>query len=138
MSGGASFGGAATPISAAMPVSLSLAERRICRARRTCWKRRARATGSVMANWWIRSFATGSGTSTTICIWAHAAIDAGVPLAGYFAWSLMDNFEWAEGYNKRFGIVHVDYETQRRTVKDSALFFSAAIGRNSNRPRPAR
>ena len=60
----------------------------------------------------------------------HTAIGEGVPLAGYFAWSLMDNFEWAEGYNKRFGIVHVDYETQRRTPKDSAQFFSAAIGRN--------
>ncbi len=53
-----------------------------------------------------------------------------MPLAGYFAWSLMDNFEWAEGYNKRFGIVHVDYASQRRTPKDSARFFSAAIGRN--------
>jgi beta-glucosidase len=60
----------------------------------------------------------------------HAAIEAGAPLAGYFAWSLMDNFEWAEGYNKRFGIVHVDYATQRRTPKDSARFFSAAIARN--------
>jgi beta-glucosidase len=60
----------------------------------------------------------------------HAAIGEGVPLAGYFAWSLMDNFEWAEGYNKRFGIVHVDYATQRRTPKDSARFFSAAIERN--------
>ncbi len=61
---------------------------------------------------------------------AHAAIGAGVPLAGYFAWSLMDNFEWAEGYNKRFGIVHVDYDTQRRTSKDSAKVFSAVIGQN--------
>jgi beta-glucosidase len=61
---------------------------------------------------------------------AHAAISAGVPLAGYFAWSLMDNFEWAEGYNKRFGIVHVDYDTQRRTLKDSAKVFSAAIEHN--------
>lgn len=45
------------------------------------------------------------------------AIDQGVNIAGYFAWSLMDNFEWAEGYLKRFGIVYVDYETQQRTVK---------------------
>ena len=60
----------------------------------------------------------------------HAAIGEGVPLAGYFAWSLMDNFEWAYGYDKRFGIVHVDYATQRRTPKDSARFFSAAIERN--------
>jgi beta-glucosidase len=61
---------------------------------------------------------------------SHAAIAEGAPLAGYFAWSLMDNFEWAEGYNKRFGIVHVDYATQRRTLKDSALFFRSVIARN--------
>jgi beta-glucosidase len=61
---------------------------------------------------------------------AHAAIAEGAPLAGYFAWSLMDNFEWAEGYNKRFGIVRVDYSTQRRTLKDSALFYRSAIARN--------
>jgi beta-glucosidase len=48
------------------------------------------------------------------------AIDAGVPLRGYFYWSLMDNFEWAWGYAKRFGIVRVDYETQRRTVRSPA------------------
>jgi beta-glucosidase len=55
------------------------------------------------------------------------AIASGVPLRGYFVWSLMDNFEWAHGYSKRFGIVHVDYGTQRRTPKDSALFYSAVI-----------
>ena len=47
----------------------------------------------------------------------------GVPAAGYFAWSLMDNFEWAYGYDKRFGIVHVDYDTQERTLKDSARWY---------------
>jgi beta-glucosidase len=47
----------------------------------------------------------------------------GLPLKGYFAWSLMDNFEWAWGYTRRFGIVHVDYITQKRTPKDSAYFF---------------
>jgi beta-glucosidase len=53
---------------------------------------------------------------------AHRAIAAGVPLHGYFVWSLMDNFEWAHGYAQRFGIVWVDYPTQRRILKDSARF----------------
>jgi len=51
------------------------------------------------------------------------AMDQGVPMAGYMVWSLMDNFEWSSGYAKRFGIVHVDYATQRRTLKDSALWY---------------
>ncbi len=51
------------------------------------------------------------------------AMDQGVPVAGYMVWSLMDNFEWASGYEKRFGIVHIDYETQKRTLKDSALWY---------------
>ena len=51
------------------------------------------------------------------------AINRGVDIRGYFAWSLLDNFEWAEGYAKRFGIVHVDYKTQKRTVKASGKVF---------------
>ncbi|UGQ45334.1 GH1 family beta-glucosidase [Massilia endophytica] len=51
------------------------------------------------------------------------AMDAGVKVEGYFLWSLLDNFEWNSGYAKRFGIVHVDYETQVRTPKDSALWY---------------
>ncbi|MDB5059211.1 MAG: beta-glucosidase, partial [Chloroflexi bacterium] len=51
----------------------------------------------------------------------------GAPVAGYFVWSFLDNFEWAEGYSKRFGIVYVDYPTQRRILKDSALYYSKAI-----------
>jgi beta-glucosidase len=51
------------------------------------------------------------------------AIDAGVDVRGYFVWSLLDNFEWAHGYSKRFGIVHVDYATGRRTWKDSAHWY---------------
>ena len=58
-----------------------------------------------------------------------AARSQGADVQGYFAWSLMDNFEWAEGYAKRFGIVHVDYETQKRTPKQSALWFRDNIGR---------
>ncbi|MDR7273575.1 GH1 family beta-glucosidase [Catenuloplanes atrovinosus] len=60
----------------------------------------------------------------------HAAIEAGVPLKGYFAWSLMDNFEWAWGYTKRFGMVYVDYETQTRIPKTSARWYADVIRRN--------
>ncbi len=55
------------------------------------------------------------------------AISQGVDIKGYFAWSLMDNFEWAEGYRKRFGIVHVDYQTQCRTIKASGLAYRNLI-----------
>ena len=55
------------------------------------------------------------------------AVDAGVPVTDYFAWSLMDNFEWALGLSKRFGIVHVDYDTQERTPKDSARYYAEVI-----------
>ncbi|MFQ3536387.1 MAG: GH1 family beta-glucosidase [Aggregatilineales bacterium] len=58
---------------------------------------------------------------------AAEALAHGVPLKGYFVWSLLDNFEWAEGYTKRFGIVHVDFNTQRRTLKRSALYFKQVI-----------
>ncbi|MFG1759355.1 GH1 family beta-glucosidase [Micromonospora echinofusca] len=61
---------------------------------------------------------------------AHEAIEAGVPLRGYFAWSLMDNFEWAWGYTKRFGMVHVDYDTQVRIPKSSARWYAEVIRRN--------
>lgn len=57
------------------------------------------------------------------------AIHEGVPLKGYFAWSLMDNFEWAEGYSKRFGMVHIDYATQRRLVKDSGRAYAEIAAR---------
>jgi beta-glucosidase len=53
----------------------------------------------------------------------QAAMQQGVRVDGYFVWSLLDNFEWASGYEKRFGIVHVDYTTQQRTLKDSALWY---------------
>ncbi|MFL7048341.1 family 1 glycosylhydrolase, partial [Vibrio cyclitrophicus] len=53
----------------------------------------------------------------------HNAVEAGVRVDGYFAWSLMDNFEWAFGYCQRFGIVHVDYQTQKRTLKQSAIAY---------------
>jgi beta-glucosidase len=59
------------------------------------------------------------------------AIAAGVPVAGYFHWSLLDNFEWAQGFTKRFGLVHVDLATQRRTPKDSAQYYSAVVAANA-------
>jgi beta-glucosidase len=58
------------------------------------------------------------------------AIEAGADVRGYFAWSLLDNFEWAEGYSKRFGIVHVDYDTLRRTPKASARRYAEIIAAN--------
>jgi beta-glucosidase len=61
---------------------------------------------------------------------AHRATAEGIPLRGYFVWSLMDNFEWAHGYGKRFGIVHVDYATQERTPKDSARWYAEVIRAN--------
>ena len=64
-----------------------------------------------------------SEPSTTRC-------EQGVNLRGYFAWSLLDNYEWSHGYTKRFGIVHVDYETQTRTIKDSGRFYSRVIESN--------
>jgi beta-glucosidase len=59
----------------------------------------------------------------------HDAIGAGVPLRGYFAWSLMDNFEWGWGYAKRFGLVYVDFATQRRIPKSSARWYATVIER---------
>jgi beta-glucosidase len=57
----------------------------------------------------------------------HAAMARGADVRGYFVWSLLDNFEWSLGYSKRFGIVHVDFESQKRTPKDSARFYARVI-----------
>jgi beta-glucosidase len=61
----------------------------------------------------------------------HQAMRAGVDIRGYFVWSLMDNFEWAFGYTKRFGIIYVDFETQMRIIKDSGEWYSRVISANS-------
>jgi beta-glucosidase len=67
------------------------------------------------------------------------AMKQGVRMEGYMVWSLLDNFEWASGYEKRFGIVHVDYDTQVRTLKDSALWYRDFLRqqRAARGPRPA-
>ena len=58
------------------------------------------------------------------------AAEDGVDAAGYFAWSLMDNFEWAYGYTERFGITYVDYTTQERIVKDSFKWYKTVMETN--------
>ena len=65
---------------------------------------------------------------------AHRAVAEGYPLKGYFVWSLLDNFEWAFGYTKRFGICYTDYETQKRTPKLSAHFYTQVIRQNAVAP----
>ncbi|WP_309381897.1 GH1 family beta-glucosidase [Cerasicoccus frondis] len=60
----------------------------------------------------------------------HRAIQEGIDIRGYFYWSLLDNFEWQEGYRQRFGLVHVDYQTQQRTMKDSAYWLHDIISTN--------
>ncbi|NTW40645.1 MAG: family 1 glycosylhydrolase, partial [Cellulomonadaceae bacterium] len=59
------------------------------------------------------------------------AMDAGADVRGYFVWSLLDNFEWAYGYSRRFGIVRVDYDTQERTLKDSAHWYRGVVAANA-------
>jgi beta-glucosidase len=59
------------------------------------------------------------------------ALEAGVPLTGYHVWSAMDNYEWSLGYTRRFGVIHVQYETQRRTPKDSANWYAGVIAATS-------
>jgi beta-glucosidase len=63
-----------------------------------------------------------------------AALSQGLPLKGYFAWTLTDNFEWGCGYQSRFGLVHVDYATQKRTIKESGRWFARFLGGAAARP----
>ena len=66
-----------------------------------------------------------------------SAARKGAPLAGYFAWSLLDNFEWAYGYDKRFGLVHVDYRTQTRRIKGSGHRYADIVRTHRARRRKA-
>ncbi len=61
----------------------------------------------------------------------HRAVSDGVPVKGYFLWSLLDNYEWADGYQKRFGITYVDFQTQKRTPKLSSRFYKSVIAANA-------
>ena len=58
------------------------------------------------------------------------AVDHGIPVLGYFHWTLTDNFEWAAGFRERFGLIHLDVATQKRTLKDSALWYRDTIAAN--------
>ena len=58
------------------------------------------------------------------------AVEEGFPVLGYMCWSIMDNFEWADGYGTRFGLIYVDYRTQQRTLKDSAYWYAEVIQKN--------
>ncbi|MCX5771618.1 MAG: GH1 family beta-glucosidase [Candidatus Hydrogenedentes bacterium] len=66
----------------------------------------------------------------------HRAINKGVPVLGYFHWTLLDNFEWSHGYEPRFGLVYVDYKTQKRTIKESGRWISQVIQQNAIDPDP--
>jgi beta-glucosidase len=73
---------------------------------------------------------------------AHRALEAGVPLRGYFAWSLLDNFEWGQGYGRRFGLLRVDFATGERTPKESARWYRETAAANAvdigGQPSPSR
>jgi beta-glucosidase len=61
----------------------------------------------------------------------HDALEQGVRIVGYCHWSFMDNFEWALGYAQRFGLVHVDYDTLERTIKDSGRYYASVARANA-------
>src|SRR3981081_4605844 len=79
---------------------------------------------------------TGDDSDRIMCLrhhlaHLHRATAEGVPIKGYFHWSLMDNFEWSDGFANRFGLIYVDYRTQKRTPKLSAAYFREAAAKNA-------
>ena len=90
-----------------------------------------RTTAIVLAIVTFLIFAIDLAISHNSAIKMRDAMDQGVNVIGYFVWSLTDNFEWADGYRPRFGIVHVDFNTQERTIKDSGWFMAEVARRNS-------
>jgi beta-glucosidase/6-phospho-beta-glucosidase/beta-galactosidase len=80
--------------------------------------------GVATSSYQIEDAAHADGRApSTWDTFTHTPGKPGIPVEGFFAWSLLDTFEWAEGYTLRYGVVHVGFETQRRTPKDSALFL---------------
>ena len=92
---------------------------------RTAWRRATRCSWTARST--IRS---GSTSCTATCSSCARAIKDGVPVTGYYAWSLLDNFEWADGYKQRFGLVYVDYQNQKRVPKDSFDWYKKVIATN--------
>jgi len=86
---------------------------------------------AVDSDWRRAAVRRSHWSARALALACAGAVADGAPLAGYFHWSLLDNFEWAHGYTKRFGLVHVDRETQRRIPKDSAQYYRAAAVANA-------
>jgi beta-glucosidase len=78
---------------------------------------------SALADRFPDGFLRGAATAA----YQIEALESDVPLVGYFVWSLLDNFEWTHGTSKRFGLVRIDYETQRRTIKASGEWYRALV-----------
>jgi beta-glucosidase len=86
--------------------------------------------GAAMPDELVDGAVHDAGRIAYLASYTEAMVGAmadGVPVRGYFVWSLLDNFEWAEGFSKRFGLVYVDYPTQKRIVKDSGLWYTRLI-----------
>ena len=97
------------------------------------------ATTTTALTRWSRRLITGSRACLLYTSYVHRhllaarrALQEGYPLIGYTYWSIMDNYEWAEGYSKRFGLIYVDYRTMERIPKDSAAWYAHVIATNGS------